>query len=146
MKHSNVSRFVISVVLVGVILGMTFFQVEQGSPVTAEILVSSSMASLVQGESRFNRTAALGGDYGECFIVPRNFGTSLNYSFSEKQSLPVWGNPTATKQCNNSGFFFAAMVLLLFSRFYQRSRTSSEEDGGPSPDFSKTSGLCRVYA
>jgi hypothetical protein len=146
LKRLNACRLIVSVVLMGVILGMTFFQLDQGSPVAAEMLVSSSMAALVQSESRFNRTAAPGGDYGECFIVPRNLGTALNYSFSEKQSLPVWGNVTTTKQRNNSGFFFAAMVLLLFSRFYQRSRTSSEDDGDPSPDFSKTSGLYRVYA
>jgi hypothetical protein len=55
-------------------------------------------------------------------------GPSFNSSLIGKQSLSVWGNTIVPKQPIQVGFFFAAMVLLLFIRFYQSSRTSSEED------------------
>lgn len=130
MKRLNFCRFIISVILIMVILGMAFFKVDQELPETARILVSSSTAVLAQDGNQFNRTGNSGEAYGECLIVPRNLSAGFNYGFSEKHSLPVWGKVAAPKPTNNQGFFFAAMVLLLFSRFYQRSRTSSEDDGG----------------
>jgi hypothetical protein len=126
VKRSTVNGFIILSVLIWVIFGMTLFKVDRESPSVTRILASTSMAALVHLESRFNQTTS-DRNPNQCFIIRENGGPAFNSSLIGKQSLSVWGNITVPKQPIQIGFFFSAMVLLLFIRFYQSSRTSSED-------------------
>ncbi len=126
MKRSLVNGFIMLSVLTWVIFGITLVKVDHESPPVTQLLASTSMAALVHVENRLNQTAS-DQEPDQCFIVRENTGPSFNFNLVEKQSLSVWGNIIIPKKTIQIGFFFSAMVLLLFIRFYQNSRTSSED-------------------
>ena len=131
MKRSLINGFIILSVLIWATFGMALFTFGPVSSPVTRILASASVTALVHAENGYSYFTP-GQNPNQCVIVRENGGPSFNLNLIGKQLLSVWVNTAIPKKMTRSGFFFAAMVLLLFIRFYQSSRTSSEED----PEFS----------
>lgn len=127
MKRSTTNWLIVVTIIFWVIFGMAFFKGYQEPPSVTRFLASTSLAALVQVENRLHPNLPESDNY-DCFMVRYNSGSTLNYNFPSRNPVPIWAKSLTSKNhIDNKGFFFSALVLLLFIRFYQSSRTCSEE-------------------